>query len=161
MILTANKMKHPGIRPAAFLSVGCACLLGLICFWQISVAEAQAQQEEPTLQEIALTITDENLKERLKRLQELERLLEVAREAGFTEAEVANITVDRDGDKVNVLEFVKQERAWFIQSSEKVEIGKKERYLTVQDITNELRQQEPKQLDDLRESIIFSGEKEE
>jgi len=113
-------------------------ILGL--FWSFSPLHA-GSHDEPV--------------DKFVNVAELKRLLEVAREAGFTEDEIGKITIEREGKVINVLEFLK---AW---EQKQKDMKARERayvdtdYLTAQDIFSELNKTQPKDLSKLRDQSRF------
>ncbi len=95
-------------------------------------------------------------KERQQFIQELQQLVDAAQNSGFTEEEIRDISVDRDGKTILVWEFLEQEKLRAERmASQRFE--PKDRYLTVTDITEELEMREPSRLDKLREDTTFTG----
>ena len=100
-------------------------------------------------------------KERQKFLREMKTLLDAALKSGFSEKEIREITVTRNGEVVHVWDFLEQEKL----QKKKNEIAKKrskplERYLTVIDITEELESGETGDLDTLKDKSTFVGAEE-
>lgn len=110
--------------------------------------EVDSGIEEPTKEDI----------ERKKLLKELDNLIKVAKEAGFTEQEIKQITIERDGETINVWEFIQEEEKRQ-KSASKKKVKFQKRYLSVRDIAKDLTKKEPKRLDELRKKLILSGEK--
>ena len=100
-------------------------------------------------------------KERLKFVNEMQALLDAAQKSGFSEKQIRDISVTRDGKLVHVWDFLEQEKL----RQKKEALAKKkfiprERYLTVMDIANELESSETRELDDLKDRSIFMGAEE-
>ena len=96
-----------------------------------------------------------------KFVKEMQDLLDAARKSGFSEKQIREISVTRDGKPVHVWDFLEQEKL----RQKKDEIAKKkfvprEHYLTVMDITNELESDETRELDALKDRSIFVGSEE-
>lgn len=86
-------------------------------------------------------------------VEELKRLLEVARESGFTEKELREITVE-DGDKViNVWDFLKEYERKKRERAARLKAQQEKVYLTVQDVVEDLEKEQPKDLTRLRDKI--------
>ncbi len=121
-----------------WLKMGAAwALLGLAAAGASSGA-AQAQEEK---------------REGFYNVEELKRLLEVARESGFTEKELREITVE-DGDKViNVWDFLKEYERKKRERAARLKAQKEKVYLTVQDVVEDLEKEQPKDLSRLRDKI--------
>jgi hypothetical protein len=89
-------------------------------------------------------------------IEQLERLFQIARESGFTEDDVREITIeDEEGNIVNAWDYlqeIKRRRAMQDQADQE----KLHRlYITVQDILADLRKRERADLRKLRESTVF------
>ena len=100
-------------------------------------------------------------KERQKFVKEMQALLEAAQKSGFSEKQIREISVTRDGKLVHVWDFLEQEKL----RQKKEDLAKKkfvprERYLTVMDIANELESSETRKLDALKDRSIFMGAEE-
>lgn len=120
-----------------------------------SLSYAQGQSSNEVADEKAA----QALKKEKKVLQDMKNLLNVAQQAGFTEEEVKQITIEQDGEVINVWNFVQQENSRK-QTSQKEDQAPK-RYLTIQDITKELMSHEDKKLNQLRKKLVLSGEKQQ
>jgi len=97
-------------------------------------------------------------KKRKKFLLEMRNLLDAAVKSGFSEKEIREITVVRNGKVLYVWDFLEQEKLIL----KKEELNKKkskpiDRYLTVMDISDELESFETKDLDLLKDNSIFVG----
>ena len=100
-------------------------------------------------------------KERLKFVKEMQALLDAAQKSGFSEKQIRDISVTRDGKLVYVWDFLEQEK--LRQKKEALAKNKfvtRERYLTVMDIADELESSETRKLDALKDRIIFMGAEE-
>ena len=100
-------------------------------------------------------------KERQKFVKELQTLLDAAKKSGFSEKQIREISVTRDGKLVHVWDFLEQEKL----RQKKEALAKKkfvprERYLTVKDIADELDSSETRDLDALKDRSIFMGAEE-
>ena len=100
-------------------------------------------------------------KERQKFVKEMQALLDAAQKSGFSEKQIRDISVTRDGKLVYVWDFLEQEKL----RQKKDALAKKkfvtrERYLTVMDITDELESSETLELDALKDRSIFMGAEE-
>jgi len=101
------------------------------------------------------------VKERQKFVKEMQALLEAAQKSGFSEKQIREISVTRDGKLVYVWDFLEQEKL----RQKKEDLAKKkfvtrERYLTVMDIADELESSETRELDALKDRSIFMGAEE-
>ena len=100
-------------------------------------------------------------KERQKFVKEMQALLDAAQKSGFTDKQIREISVTRDGKLVHVWDFLEQEK--LRQKKEalaKKKFVSRERYLTVMDIANELESSETRELDALKDRSIFVGAEE-
>ena len=100
-------------------------------------------------------------KERQKFVKEMQALLDAAQKSGFSEKQIREISVTRDGKLVHVWDFLEQEK--LRQKKEalaKKKFVSRERYLTVMDIANELESSETHELDALRDRSVFMGAEE-
>ncbi len=100
-------------------------------------------------------------KERQKFVKEMQALLNAAQKSGFSEKQIMDISVTRDGKLVYVWDFLEQEK---LRQKKEAMANKKfvtrERYLTVMDIANELESSETRELDALKDRNIFVGAEE-
>ena len=91
----------------------------------------------------------------------MQALIEAAQKSGFSEKQIRDISVTRDGKLVYVWDFLEQEK--LRQKKEdmtKKKFVPKQRYLTVMDIANELESSETRDLDALKDRSIFVGAEE-
>ena len=100
-------------------------------------------------------------KARQKFVKEMQALLDAAQKSGFSEKQIREISVTRDGKLVHVWDFLEQEKL----RQKKEALAKKkfvprERYLTVMDIANELESSETRELDALKDRSNFMGAEE-
>ena len=100
-------------------------------------------------------------KERQKFVKEMQALLNAAQKSGFSEKQIMDISVTRDGKLVYVWDFLEQEK---LRQKKEAMANKKfvtrERYLTVMDIAHEMESSETRELDALRDRSIFVGAEE-
>ena len=100
-------------------------------------------------------------KDRQKFVKEMQALLNAAQKSGFSEKQIMDISVTRDGKLVYVWDFLEQEK---LRQKKEAMANKKivtrERYLTVMDIANELESSETRELDALKDRSIFVGAEE-
>ena len=88
-------------------------------------------------------------------------MLDAAQKSGFSEKQIRDISVTRDGKLVYVWDFLEQEKL----RQKKEDMAKKkffpqERYLTVMDIAEEIQSGETRDLDALKDKSIFVGAEE-
>ncbi len=89
-------------------------------------------------------------------IEELKRLIEMARETGFTEAEIREITVeDEAGNIVNALEFLEAHQRRQREQAEREAAQRAKVYLSPQDILAELDDRQNDDLDALRDKLLF------
>ena len=89
-------------------------------------------------------------------VKELRRLLDVARESGFSEDEVRKITVEFQGEIINVWDFLAMLEK---RKQDKLDADKAMRekpYHTVQDVFQDLEKEQPKDLERLRKDFRFN-----
>ena len=100
-------------------------------------------------------------KERQKFVNEMKALLDAAQKSGFSEKQIRDISVTRDGKLVYVWDFLEQEKLRQKKDAlAKEKFVTRERYLTVMDITDELESSETQELDALKDRSIFMGAEE-
>jgi len=100
-------------------------------------------------------------KERQKFVNEMKALLDAAQKSGFSEKQIRDISVTRDGKLVYVWDFLEQEKLRQKKDAlAKEKFVTRERYLTVMDITDELESSETRELDALKDRSIFMGAEE-
>ncbi len=88
-------------------------------------------------------------------LDELRRMLELAREAGFSEEQVRNITVeDEEGTTINAFKVIEDIERCRREEDERLAAERARVYLTPQDIFKELDVGQKKDLKDLREKMF-------
>ena len=131
----------------------------IFLFWQGNdfyvkqvLAQSSAREDEKAL------IAEE---ERLKFKADMQNLLDAASKSGFSEKEIREITVTRNGKLVKVWDFLEQ--AKLQQKKDKLANKRSkplERYLTVMDIAEEMESGETKDLDSLKDKSIFVGAEE-
>ena len=98
---------------------------------------------------------------RQKFVKEMQTLLEAAQKSGFSEKQIREISVTREGKIVYIWDYLEEEKL----RQKKETLAKKkfvslERYLTVMDIAYELESSEKRKLDALKERSIFVGAEE-
>lgn len=92
--------------------------------------------------------------EGFRNIVELRRLMEVAREAGFSDEEMREITIeDNEGNIVNVWKYLEEIERKKRLEAEKRKAQEEKIYLTVQDVFTELKKDEPADLTRLRDKI--------
>ena len=102
----------------------------------------------------APALTQEQRKKGFLDVVELKRLLEVAREAGFSNKEMREITIEDDEGKIiNVWAYLEEvERLKRLKAKQR-KAQEEKVYLTVQDVYAELKKDEPADLTRLRDKI--------
>ncbi|HIL88592.1 MAG TPA: hypothetical protein EYM25_07785 [Deltaproteobacteria bacterium] len=150
-------MHFPYSRLCSQASVGLVLALAISLFGESALLP-------PPLHAQSIAELDEKARrlerERKQFVKELETLLSAAKDSGFSEEELKAITINQKGKTIVVWEYLEQERI-----REKLRKARKfkprDRYLTVLDVTNELKSRERLQLDDLRERTVFTGAEEQ
>ena len=137
-------------------------LCGFLFFGGPSVASAQ-NFLTPSFGQSNVDSQEETeaAKQRAETLREMENLIHVAREAGFNEDELREITVEREGEKINVWDFIQKEKERLARAKEEQEAAAKKRFITVKDITEDLNERDSRQISNLRDNLLFSGEEEQ
>ncbi len=100
-------------------------------------------------------------RERQKFVKEMQDLLDAAKKSGFSENQIREISVTRDGKLLHIWDFLEQEKL----RQKKEALAKKKfvlrkKYFTVMDIANELESSETRKLDALRDRSVFMGAEE-
>ena len=115
-----------------------AALLGLTAVLGLLAAATALTQEKKGFRDVV----------------ELKRLLEVAREAGFSDKEMREITIEDDEGKIiNVWAYLEEvERLKRLEARQR-KAQEEKVYLTVQDVYTELKKDEPADLTRLRDKI--------
>lgn len=89
-------------------------------------------------------------------VDELRRLLEVAKESGLTEEQLHDITVeDENGHVVNAWDYLAAYDRRKKAEEERLAAERAKVYLTPNDILKELDKKQPKDLEELRDKLIF------
>ncbi len=119
----------------------------------------------------------EEKREGFYNVEELKRLLEVARESGFTEKEMREITIEDEGNRllevaqkfgftekemheitdkggINVWDFLKLMERKKRERAAQAKAQQEKVYLTVQDVFDEMEKDLPKDLSKLRDKIL-------
>ena len=131
----------------------------IFLFWQETNFAVQQVLAQSSAREDEKELLAE--KERLKFKAEMQNLLDAASKSGFSEKEIREITVTRNGKVVHVWDFLEQAKL----QQKKDSLAKKrlkplERYLTVMDIAEEMQSAETKDLDVLKDKSTFVGAEE-
>lgn len=87
---------------------------------------------------------------------ELRRLLEVARESGFSEAEVRKITIEDNGKLINAWEYLQELEREKRMAEEKLRDDLARRFLTIPDVFERLKEDEEADLNKIRNQLIIS-----
>ena len=98
--------------------------------------------------------------QRAKLLQEMQRYLDVAREAGFTEQELKEITIDRNGEVLNVWQYIQNELAHQKKLEQQQKQFRNKLYLNADDVLEDLQDKQPEQIRKLRQKLILTGRQE-
>lgn len=118
--------------------------------------EASAPQEEGAPPGIAFSSRDPLRIEGEYDIEELRRLVDLARESGFSEEQLRQITVeDESGNVVSALAFLEAYEKRQRESAEQTAAQEARVYLSPKDILEELDEKQPEDLDQLRERMLF------
>lgn len=98
----------------------------------------------------------EDLSQGFYDLQELIRLIEIARESGFSEEQIREITIEDQGRVINAWEYLQEIQARRAAEEQRIRERESRVYLTVQDVVDDLIKMEDEDLHKLRESLLFS-----
>lgn len=141
--------RNPAARSArgrgVALSVAVALVAVAACWSPLlqSVASAQALYELPRIE------GDYDI-------EELKRLIDAARESGFTEEQIREITVeDEDGNVINAWEFLQEHERRRRAEAERIAAERARVYLTPHDVISELDANQPGDINSLREKMLF------
>ena len=141
--ISMNPLKNHS-KLVAILFALMLCFVATPSFAQVSMEDALQKQKDLA---------------QAKFMREMDAMLNMAREAGFGEDEIRQITVERNGKQINVWEMIEQEKRRKQRAASLV-VKPKDRYLTVQDITDEIESKDSLRLDILRKDLIFVGAEE-
>jgi len=85
---------------------------------------------------------------------ELIKLIEIAREAGYSEEEIESLTIKDENKALNAMKYIQQELKE--KKTKNLEFKKllSKKYLTIQDILNDLLALEPKALSSFRDNLL-------
>ena len=87
-------------------------------------------------------------------LIELTKLIQRAREAGFSEEELKGLTLVDAGKTINVSEYMEEILTRRRIADEKLKAFLQKKFITVQDVYSEMVQLEPNVLTKLREELV-------
>ena len=88
-------------------------------------------------------------------IDELERLIEVARESGFTQEDIEEITIEDEGREINAWEFLQEMKRKQALEREKARAQSTKIYLTIQGILADLAEEKQDDLSTLRDESIY------
>ena len=88
-------------------------------------------------------------------IDELERLIEVARESGFTQEDIEKITIQDEGREINAWEFLQKMKRMRALEREKARAQSTKIYLTIQGILVDLAADKKDDLSTLRDESIY------
>jgi hypothetical protein len=101
-----------------------------------------------------VSIAQEGRRDMYYDLVELSKLIEISREAGFSEQQLRGLEI-RDGSRtVNVMEYIHRIESKKLQKKEALKNFLSKQFLTVQDIYDEMLKLEPDTLIQLREELV-------
>ena len=131
----------------------------IFLFWQGNEFTVQQALAQNSTREDEKELLAE--KERKKFKAKMQNLLDAASKSGFSEKEIREITVTRNGKVVYVWDFLEQVK---LQQKKDTRANNRvktpEKYLTVMDIAEEMESGETKDLDSLKDRSIFVGAEE-
>jgi hypothetical protein len=89
-------------------------------------------------------------------VEELRRLVDIARESGFSDEQVKEITVeDAQGNVINAWEFLQAYDRRQREEAARIAAEQSKVYLAPKDIIKELDEKQPKDLNQLRDKMLF------
>lgn len=129
------------IVPIRWRKLAVACLLIFpFCNLLISIGYSQEQSYQARRQ--------------FYNLKELLRIIDQAREAGMSDEDLKSLEL-QDGDrKINVLEYIAELERLKAMKDKELEEFLSKKFLTINDIFNELIVSEPKVIEKLRERLV-------
>lgn len=89
-------------------------------------------------------------------LEDLERLIQIARESGFTQEEISEITIEDNGKIINALEYLEAQKNKLRLADEIAREKAAKKYLTIQDILRELAKDTQGDIEQLRDESVFT-----
>jgi hypothetical protein len=88
------------------------------------------------------------------KLNELIKIIDQAREAGMSDEDLKNLELDDGGRKINILEYMAELERLKALKDKELEDFLSKKFLTINDIFNELIVSEPKVIKKLREKLV-------
>ena len=88
-------------------------------------------------------------------IDELERLIDVARESGFTQKDIEEITIQDEGREINAWEFLQNMKRKRALERERARAQSTKIYLTIQGILADLAKEKKDDLSTLRDESIY------
>ena len=88
-------------------------------------------------------------------IDELERLIDVARESGFTQKDIEEITIQDEGREINAWEFLQNMKRKRALERERARAQSTKIYLTIQGILADLAKEKKDDLSTLRDETIY------
>lgn len=90
-------------------------------------------------------------------IEELRRLIDLARESGFSDEQIHQITVeDEDGNVVNAWQYLQDYERRKREAAQQAKAEEDKVYLSPRDILKELDKKQAQDLDTLRDKLIFA-----
>ena len=90
-------------------------------------------------------------------IDELRRLIDLARESGFSDEQVRDITVeDESGNSIRAYEFLQAYDRRQKEEAARIAAVQKKVYLSPKDVMKELDQKQPQDLNQLRDTMLFA-----
>ena len=131
-------------------------LAGLWCLALPASIPAQQVPQSPAGQQPSAPVRVPDKQEGFYDVDQLERLFRIAKESGFGEEELRQITIeDEHGKTVNAWDYLEETKKRRNVKDRGTQDRLQKIYLTVQDVLAELRRREKEDLRDLRDKSVF------
>ena len=88
-------------------------------------------------------------------IDDLKRLIQVARESGFTESEIREITIEFNGELINAWDFLQEMERQRLEAQRRVAEEEAKQFLTIQDIFADLDTNDQQETTQLRDNLLF------
>jgi len=117
------------------------CFLSFFVF-SVTSSPTHAQEQSP------------QARKQFYKLNELIKIIDQAREAGMSDEDLKNLELDDGGRKINILEYMAELERLKALKDKELEDFLSKKFLTINDIFNELIVSEPKVIKKLREKLV-------
>ena len=101
----------------------------------------------------AKTKIDLTNREQFYKVEDLLQLIQKAKEAGFSKADIMNLTIQDGSEEINVMEYIAAVRNRDAARTRRMKEFLSKQFITPQDVFNELVTMEPDELGKLREEL--------